>query len=106
MQIALTEVGLKVQREIQVPVWFRKQDVGQFRADMLVENLILLELKAVRTLERSHEAQIMNYLRATDLEVGLLLNSGSSEPQFKRIVFENSRKKIRVDPRSSAVGGL
>jgi GxxExxY protein len=105
MQIALVEAGMKVQREIQVPVWFRKQDVGQFRADLMVEDCILLELKAVRTLERSHEAQIMNYLRATELEIGLLLNFGSSEPQFRRIVFENSRKKIRVHPRSSAVGG-
>ncbi|MBZ5524192.1 MAG: GxxExxY protein, partial [Acidobacteriia bacterium] len=59
----------------------------------------------VRTLDRSHEAQIMNYLRATELEVGLLLNFGASDPQFKRIVFENSRKKIRVHSRSSAVGG-
>src|SRR6267154_2765268 len=66
MRIALIEAGMQVQREIQVPVWFRNQDVGQFRADLMVDGLILLELKAVRTQERSHEAQLMNYLRATE----------------------------------------
>jgi len=64
----------------------------------------LLELKAAQALDRSHEAQIMNYLRATQLEVGLLLNFGAIRPQFKRFVFANSNKKIRVHLRSSTVG--
>ncbi|MGB9122211.1 MAG: GxxExxY protein, partial [Candidatus Angelobacter sp.] len=72
----------------------------------VVEGCVLIELKAAQNLDRSHEAQIMNYLRATELEVGLLLNFGSPKPQFKRIVFENSNKKIRVYPRVSAIGGL
>ncbi|MGH9565913.1 MAG: GxxExxY protein, partial [Candidatus Angelobacter sp.] len=71
---------------------------------LLVDGRVLLELKATQSLERSHEAQILNYLRATDLEVGLLLNFGDPKPQFRRIVFENSRK-IRAHPRASAVGG-
>ena len=106
MQIALSQAGLSVQREFPVPVWFRNQEVGQFRADLLVENLVLLELKAVQSLDRSHEAQLLNYLRATQLEVGLLLNFGSSKPQFRKIVFENAKKKIRAHPRESAVGGF
>src|SRR5437870_1269904 len=78
MQIALIGAGLEVQRQIMIPVWFRNHDVGQFRADLIVQKLILIELKAVQTLDRAHEAQIMNYyLRATELEVGLLLNFGS-----------------------------
>jgi GxxExxY protein len=104
MFLALIKVGMSVRREVPVPVYFRGQDVGQFKADLVVDGCVLLELKAVQNLDRSHEAQIMNYLRATEVEVGLLLNFGS--PQFRRIVFENSNKKIRVRPRSSAVGGL
>lgn len=105
MEIALAEAGLLVQREFPIPVWFRGQVIGQFRADLLVANCVLLELKAVQALDRSHEAQILHYLRATEIEVGLLLNFGGSRPQFRRMVFENASKKIRVHPRESAVGG-
>ena len=104
MQIALHEAGLHVQREVLIPVMFRNQDVGQFRGDLLVESLILLELKAVQTLDRSHETQMLNYLRATEIEVGLLLNFGAIQPQLRRLVFENDNKTIRVHPRKSAVG--
>ena len=104
MFLALTKAGMSVRREVPVPVYFRGQDVGQFKADLVVEGCVLIELKAVQNLDRTHEAQVMNYLRATELEVGLLLNFGSLKPQFRRIVFENSNKKIRVYPRASAVG--
>jgi GxxExxY protein len=104
MEIALSQSGILVQREYPIPVYFRGKEAGQFRADLLVSKQVLLELKAVQSLDRSHEAQIMNYLRATDLEIGLLLNFGGPKPQFRRIVFENSTK-IRVHPRASAVGG-
>ena len=105
MHIALTEAELLVQREFPIPVWFRGHEIGQFRADLLVTNCVLLELKAVNALDRAHEAQILHYLRATEIEVGLLLNFGGSRPQFRRIVFANENKKIRVHPRKSAVGG-
>jgi GxxExxY protein len=92
--LALTENSFDVKRQISIPVWFRGQKVGDFVADMLIENSVLLELKAVRVLEASHEAQILNYLRATDLEVGLLLNFGV-KPQFKRFAYDNGRKQSR-----------
>jgi GxxExxY protein len=57
MQIALTEAGLLVQRELPIPVWFRGHEIGQFRADLLVSNCVLLELKAVNALDRAHEAK-------------------------------------------------
>jgi GxxExxY protein len=104
MYLALTVAGVSVRREVPVPVYFRGQDVGQFKADLVVNGCVLIELKAVQNLDRSHEAQVMNYLRATELEVGLLLNFGGSKPQFRRIVFDNSNKKIRVHPHKSAVG--
>ena len=68
--------------------------MGQFQADILVEKCVLLELKAVRALDSSHRAQLLNYLRATEIEVGLLLNFGE-KPEFKRLIFDNSKKKSR-----------
>jgi GxxExxY protein len=91
--LALESVGLNVCSRVVIPVWFRGSQVGHFEADILVEGCVLLELKAARMLESSHRAQLLNYLRATDIEVGLLLNFGE-KPEFKRLIFDN-RKKIR-----------
>ena len=63
-------------------------------ADVLVNGLILLELKAARALDSSHEAQLLNYLRATEIEVGLLFNFGI-KPEFRRLAFDNSRKHVK-----------
>ena len=84
-------MGLTVGSKIPIPVWFRGIRVGRFEADILVENCVLLELKAVRMLDWSHRAQLMNYLRATEIEVGLLLNFGE-RPEFKRVIFDNLKK--------------
>ena len=93
-EIALTSIGLKVCRQIEIPVWFRGNQVGAFTADMLVEGSVLLELKAARALDVSHQAQLLNYLRATEIEVGLLFNFGL-KPEFKRLIFDNPRKSLR-----------
>ena len=98
LAIALGEAGIRVDRQVPVAVWFRRHQVGDFRADLLVEGKVLLELKAARTIDQAHEKQLLNYLRATDIEVGLLLNFGV-KAQFRRLVYENERKKIRVNPR-------
>lgn len=100
LEIALTSLRLKVCRQIQIPVLFRGQPVGDFTADMLVADCVLLELKAARTLDSSHQAQLLNYLRATGIEVGLLLNFGL-KPEFKRLIFDSPRKAIRGNPRIS-----
>ena len=97
LEIALNSKGLKVCRQIEIPVSFRGQQVGDFSADMLVEGCVLIELKAARSLDTSHTAQLLNYLRATDIEVGLLLNFGL-KPEFKRLIFDNPRKAIRENP--------
>jgi len=97
MVIALAQSGLSAVREFPVPVWFRGQNVGRYSADMLVNNAVLLQLKTARTLESAHEAQLLHYLRATEIEVGLLLNFGQ-RPQFRRLLVDNPRKKIRVNP--------
>ena len=91
-EIALTAKGLPVRRQIEVPVWFRGKKIGDFTADMLVDKCVLLELKAGRALDHAHEAQLLNYLRATEIEVGLLCSFGL-KPEFKRLAFDNARKQ-------------
>ncbi len=93
-EVALTSKGLDVRRQIQVPVWFRGHKVGDFVADVLVDRSVLLELKAARTLDSAHEAQLLNYPRATEIEVGLLFKFGI-KPEFRRLAFDNSRKQVK-----------
>jgi len=104
LAIALTEAGMTVRRQVLTPIWFRGRTIGEYKADLIVNGVVLLELKAAKALDAAHEAQILNYLRATDMEVGLLLNFGP-KPQFKRFVFENDRKGIRVNSRGFAAKG-
>ena len=93
LALALNEKGLLVQSPVDIPVFFRGHHVGAFEGDMLVEKCVLLELKAARTLDSSHKAQLLNYLRATEIEIGLLLNFGV-KPEFKRLIYDNPRKKL------------
>ena len=79
-------------------VWFRSVNVGDFRADLVVNECVIIEIKAARALEPAHEEQLLNYLRCTEIEVGLLLNFGP-RPVFRRMAFANERKGIRVHPR-------
>jgi GxxExxY protein len=93
MAIALREAGQVVQ-QAPITVYFRGQMVGEFRADLMVDDCVLVELKAARAIESAHEAQVMNYLRATRIEIGLLMNFGP-KPEFKRFIFDNDRKSRR-----------
>ncbi len=95
LKIALSEKGLQVATEVSVPVFFRGQNVGDFRADVVVNGCILLELKTAGAIVVAHEAQLLNYLRATTLELGLILNFGR-KPQVRRLVFENGRKEVKA----------
>ncbi len=95
MRLALVERGLRLAPKAHLKVWFRGQVIGDFEPDILIENLVIVELKAARAIDSAHEAQLLNYLRATECEVGLLLNFGT-KPKFKRIVFDNQRKRARL----------
>jgi GxxExxY protein len=97
---ALRAAGMRIARQAPVPVNFRGECIAEFKADLLVDGKVIVELKAARTIEPGHEAQLLNYLRATDLQVGLLLNFGP-HPQVRRLVFSNQRK-ISVQQRESA----
>ena len=92
MVLALSEAGLNAETQKPIAVNFRGHTIGDFRADIIVENKVILELKAGKALDASHEAQLIHYLRATDLEVGLLLNFGA-KAEIKRIAFDNARKQ-------------
>jgi GxxExxY protein len=101
--IALAENGIFFRRQIAVPVWYHEQQIGDFRADLMVEGKVIIELKAGRGIDPGWEKQLLNYLRATEIEVGLLFNFGP-EAQFRRYIFENDRKKIRENLCASAEG--
>src|SRR5262249_39613653 len=92
MGIGLKDAGLRFQTQVPINVWFRGRQIGLFYADILVEGLVVLELKSARNINSAHEAQLLNELRATNVEVGLLLNFGV-KPEFKRLAYDNSRKK-------------
>jgi GxxExxY protein len=97
--VSLAENNIFFERQIAVPVWFHKQQIGEFRADLLIDKRVLVELKTGRDIEPAWEKQLLNYLRATDVEVGLLFNFGPNA-QFRRYVFENLKKNPR-NPRES-----
>jgi GxxExxY protein len=105
MRIALTQAGLAVCVETSIPVRFRGELVGSFRADLIVNDSVLLELKACDTLVREHEIQTLNYLKATTFEVALLMNFGPA-PKFKRFVMDNHTKRNRLKSVSSVSGRL
>lgn len=92
MMIELKTLELKCEKQKPISVSFKGFSVGEYFADIIVENKVIIELKAAECLIEEHEAQLLNYLRATDIEVGLLLNFGK-KPQFKRQLFENTYKK-------------
>lgn len=91
MYFELKSFGLKVEAQKQIKVYFKNQLVGDFYSDLLIEDKVIVELKATEFLMDIHTAQIMNYLKATPIEVGMLLNFGD-EPEFKRVIYTNNRK--------------
>ena len=105
MRLALTQVGLGVKTEVPVPVRFRGVVVGIFRADLIVDDCLLVELKAVEQMVRQHESQTMHYLRATSIEVALLMNFGA-QPRFKRFVMDNEWKKPKHESVESVTIGV
>jgi GxxExxY protein len=91
LAIELRKAGLKVAKQQEIVVYYEGETVGDYRADIVVNDAVILELKAVRELAEEHEAQLLNYLKATTIEVGLLLNFGV-KAEHKRKVYDNDRK--------------
>jgi GxxExxY protein len=104
MLTALEAKGLKVEQQVPIPVWFRGKKIGSFKADLIINDLVIIELKAVTVIDNAHIAQLLNYLRATEIEVGLVLNFGH-KAEFRRKAFDNNRKK-RASNSSSLLENL
>jgi len=91
--------GLRVEQQKRLQVYYENHVVGDYFADLVVEDLVIIELKVADALTLAHEAQLLNYLKATSVEVGLLFNFGP-QATFRRKVFTNSRNKHNSFPRS------
>ena len=92
LKIELERNGTLVERQSRIDVFYRTEQVGEFYADLLVERSVIIELKAAEKLHPQHQAQLLNYLKATSIEVGLLLNFGDS-PQIIRKIYTNKREQ-------------
>jgi GxxExxY protein len=89
--IELEEIGMEVKSQYPISVYYERNQVGEYYADIIVVECIIIENKVAETLKEEHEYQLINYLKATKIEVGLLLNFGK-KPSFKRKYFTNDRK--------------
>jgi GxxExxY protein len=92
MMIELKKIGLSASNQVGIKVYYDEYEIGNYNADILVEDLVIVELKASECLSEDNEAQLTNYLRSTNIEVGLLMNFGKTA-QFKRKIFDNEFKK-------------
>ena len=93
MKIELTLMGVFVEQQKHIKVYYLGEQVGDYFADLFVNNLVIIEMKTAESICEEHEAQLLNYLKATSIEVGLILNFGK-EPEFKRKYFTNDIKRI------------
>ncbi len=95
MCVALRSSGLVVDEELAIPVWFWGENVGTFYADIVVAGVLVLELKISEQITKTNEAQLLHYLRASTMEVGLVMTFGEV-PKFRRVVMANERKRSVV----------
>ncbi|HEX9739649.1 MAG TPA: GxxExxY protein [Ignavibacteriaceae bacterium] len=95
LRIELINSGLFVVMQKQINVYYDSKLVGEYYADLIVNDKIIIELKAAECLMEEHEAQLINYLKATEIEVGLLLNFGK-KPEIRRKIFTNQNKRINI----------
>jgi GxxExxY protein len=92
MLIELNKFGLECKNQFPIKVFYDSKDVGEYFADIIVNDIIIVELKAAESICEEHECQLVNYLKATEIEVGLLFNFGK-KPQLKRKVLTKDHKK-------------
>jgi GxxExxY protein len=93
MFIELISIGFRVAKQKKILVYYFGNIVGDYNADLIVEEVIAVEIKAIECLVEENEHQLVNYLKATNIEVGLLLNFGK-KPQVKRKIFDNDKKNM------------
>ncbi len=91
LYLELVSRGHKVEAQKEIKIYYKGREVGIYFADLVVDDLVILELKAADAISEAHEAQLINYLRGTDKEIGYVLNFGP-KPAFKRKIYTNERK--------------
>lgn len=91
LMVELAALGVKAEKEVAIDVKYKNVCVGAYRADLVVENRLIVELKAISSLNASHEAQLVNYLTATGFDDGLLINFGADSLQYKH------KYRVRAD---------
>lgn len=92
LEIELKKTGFEVEKQFPINVFYDEINVGKYYADLVVEHKVILELKAAESICEEHEFQLINYLKTTEFEIGLLLNFGK-KPEFRRKIFTNNFKK-------------
>ena len=97
MLVELSKRGIKAESQVPINVSFKDQQVGEYVADLFVEDKVIVELKTVNQLEKIHEAQLLNYLKATGINVGLLVNFRHEKAEIKRQVFNLPERSERKD---------
>ena len=93
--LEMTNMGMNCRKQVPITVFYDGEEIGNYFADIIVDDDIIIELKAAESLCEEHDHQLINYLKATNIEVGLLLNFGL-RPEFRRKVFSNDRKKFKT----------
>jgi GxxExxY protein len=98
LAIELTKEGLNFSREFEIPIYYYEQEIGTRRVDFLVEGVVMVELKAIiEEINNTHKAQIINYLEAYKIDVGLFINFGRKSLEFKRFVNDKNNQKNSVN---------
>lgn len=100
LAIEMSLSGIEFSREFEMPIFYRKEQIGTRRVDFLVEGVVSVELKAITKLEDVHFAQAINYLEAYNLEVGLLINFGETSLNFKRLTNKKFKPEITSSQKS------
>ncbi|MBV9467879.1 MAG: GxxExxY protein [Abitibacteriaceae bacterium] len=93
LAMEVAQRGFQVERQAPIEVFYKGEVIGTYFTDLLIERCLIVEIKAVENLALEHEAQLLNYLKATEINLGLLVNFGP-KPQVKRKIFETARKSI------------
>lgn len=98
LYLELKDHGLEVKTEIPIKVTYKGREVGNYRADMIIEDRVIVELKAINALNTMHEIRLVNYLTATGIDDGLLINFGSDKIQIQRKYRQYERLKLKRQP--------
>ena len=98
LYLELKDHGLEVKTELPIKVTYKGREVGNYRADMIIEDRVIVELKAINALNTMHEIQLVNYLTATGIDDGLLINFGSDKIQIQRKYRQYERLKLKRQP--------